>query len=184
MANDGINLPLSDQTIRNIGVLMRLSGKKPAQITQEIAAEVERVVGLKIIAALGLSHLVAAQSETTTKTSTPAPSATTTTTYTRARPATEEVAEGLGDEDDNLEVIGDLSDTDELGTVTASDLERDMEVQDPEHEAKGEPGFKDRPLDRPEALFGIGVPEQPKYETKVRRARVTAATDFNLSDGL
>lgn len=108
-----------------------------------------------------------------------------------------EIAEGLGDFDeeepepvkDEMELIPSKS----KGGVTPQDLDHDMDIDDPEHEAKAE-AIPATPSQKAEEIFanvtGLPIPaeddmeEDPritKRKKKVKlRARVVPATDGNM----
>lgn len=102
-----------------------------------------------------------------------------------------EISDGLGDYDDEDEMPSAPTLPTSKGALTEGDLEKDMEVDDPEHEAKSEPPVRDATDKKSEDIFsqvyGVPVPEvsegnsdgwssrRRKQKPKLK-ARVTPAT--------
>jgi len=113
-----------------------------------------------------------------------------------------EIAEGLGDDDLDEEEptpVGNMYDLlPKKGGVTNQDLDNDMNVDDPKHEAKAEAiSVREAPTQKAEEIFsnvtGIPLPVEDDDEVDHRiqkrhkrvklRGRVVPATDETLSEG-
>lgn len=176
-----LELSLSEDLLRKMKALKILKGSSGDDMEPFLVAMLDRTVTNELIRILSgdsaPAPVVAARAEA------PKPRE-----EVRAKYYSDatEISDGLGDYDDeDTPIIASK------GALTEGDLEKDMEVEDPEHEAKSEPPVRDAADKKSEDIFsqvyGVPVPEageggadgwasrRRKQKPKLK-ARVTPAT--------